>query len=245
MPLHDWTRVSPGTYHAFHLLWIGEMQRALNAGLLPPAYYALAEHPVAGFSPDVVTLRQVETREAAPASPGAAVAVLDAPPQVQMIDEASEATTEALRRRRIAIRTAAGDELVAVIELVSPGNKSSRGAVHQFVARLTDLLWHSVHAVCIDLFPATSACPEGLHRLIWTEFDGTPGRNLSDAAAAVVSYAAGPVAKAYIQPEELQQPLSDAPLFLDGERYVNLPLEETYSTAFAAMPARWRDVLTT
>ena len=35
MPVHDWTRVDAGTFHAFHTLWIGEIMKALNAGLLP------------------------------------------------------------------------------------------------------------------------------------------------------------------------------------------------------------------
>jgi hypothetical protein len=244
MPLHDWTRVSPGTFHAFHLLWIAELQRELNGGLLPPAYYALAEHPIVGFAPDVVTLHQATSGGESPDAPqGAAVVVLDAPPQVELIDEASEATAEALRRRRLAIRTSAGDELVAVIELVSPGNKSSRGAVHQFISKLTELLWQRVHVVCIDLFPPTNACPLGLHHLIWADFDGTPGRDLSQSDAAIVSYVAAPDAKAYIQPVKRHAALPAAPLFLDDERYVNLPLEQTYNAAFAGMPARWRDVL--
>ena len=43
MPIHDWTRVSAGTFHAFHLSWISEIQEALNSGLLPADYYAQAE----------------------------------------------------------------------------------------------------------------------------------------------------------------------------------------------------------
>jgi hypothetical protein len=43
MPVHDWTRVDDGTFHAFHTLWISEIMKALNAGLLPKGYYALAE----------------------------------------------------------------------------------------------------------------------------------------------------------------------------------------------------------
>lgn len=35
MPVHDWTLVNAGTFHAFHTAWMGEFQRALNGGLLP------------------------------------------------------------------------------------------------------------------------------------------------------------------------------------------------------------------
>jgi hypothetical protein len=43
MPLHDWTRVDAGIFHAFHVAWLPEIQGILNDGLLPEGYYALAE----------------------------------------------------------------------------------------------------------------------------------------------------------------------------------------------------------
>ena len=43
MPIHDWTRVDAGLFHAFHQDWIGVLARALNAGVLPPDYFALRE----------------------------------------------------------------------------------------------------------------------------------------------------------------------------------------------------------
>ena len=57
MPMHDWTRVEAGIFHAFHHDWITEIARALNGGLLSPEYYALAEQPAAGFGPDVFTFQ--------------------------------------------------------------------------------------------------------------------------------------------------------------------------------------------
>ncbi len=38
-----WTRVDAGLVHAFHQDWIGVLARALNAGVLPPGYFALHE----------------------------------------------------------------------------------------------------------------------------------------------------------------------------------------------------------
>ena len=57
MPVHDWTNVEAGIFHHFHHSWIEEIQRVLNAGLLPPDCYALAEQHAAGFGPDVLTLQ--------------------------------------------------------------------------------------------------------------------------------------------------------------------------------------------
>ncbi|MGL4423965.1 MAG: hypothetical protein ACRCZF_25145 [Gemmataceae bacterium] len=51
MPIHDWTRVRAGTWHAFHLSWISEIQLALNNGLMPPGYYAQAEQIVGPLGP--------------------------------------------------------------------------------------------------------------------------------------------------------------------------------------------------
>lgn len=57
MPVHDWTRADAGTFHAFHTLCIGEIMKALNAGLLPKGYYALAEQAATRVQTDVLTLR--------------------------------------------------------------------------------------------------------------------------------------------------------------------------------------------
>ena len=51
------TRVPDGIFHDFHHAWIEEIKRALNAGVLPEGYYALAEQHAAGFGPDVLTLQ--------------------------------------------------------------------------------------------------------------------------------------------------------------------------------------------
>src|SRR5579872_1596664 len=56
MPIHDWTRVDAGIFHDFHHAWIEEIKRALNRGILPPSFYALAEQIAGGLGPDVLTL---------------------------------------------------------------------------------------------------------------------------------------------------------------------------------------------
>ncbi len=58
MPIHDWTRVNAGIFHHFHHRWIAALSDALNEGVLPPDYYALAEQIAGGLGPDVITLQQ-------------------------------------------------------------------------------------------------------------------------------------------------------------------------------------------
>src|SRR5437762_3908580 len=91
MPIHDWTRVSAGTWHAFHLSWISEIQLALNGGILPPDYYAQAEQIAGPFGPDVLTLQANESPapgangagNASPAIP-IGIAVATAPPRPRL-----------------------------------------------------------------------------------------------------------------------------------------------------------------
>ena len=54
---HDWTRVTAGTWHEFHLAWIAEVQLALNGGLSAASYYAQAEQIAGPMGPDVLTLQ--------------------------------------------------------------------------------------------------------------------------------------------------------------------------------------------
>ena len=65
VPIHDWTCVDAGIFHAFHHDWITELARALNRGLLPADYYALPEQHAAGFGPDVLTLQEEDGNGAA------------------------------------------------------------------------------------------------------------------------------------------------------------------------------------
>ena len=59
MPTHDWSRVSAGTFHDFHGGWIVELRNALNGGILPAGYYAMAEQVAQDEDPDVLALEAV------------------------------------------------------------------------------------------------------------------------------------------------------------------------------------------
>ena len=57
MPIHDWARVSAGTFHDFHQGWTIEIRNRLNSGVLPDGYYAMADQRVSGPEPDIIALR--------------------------------------------------------------------------------------------------------------------------------------------------------------------------------------------
>jgi hypothetical protein len=54
MPIHDWTRVDAGIFHAFHHHWLTDLSRALNRGLLPAEYYALPDQIAGSPESDVL-----------------------------------------------------------------------------------------------------------------------------------------------------------------------------------------------
>lgn len=250
MPIHDWTRVNAGIFHHFHHRWIAAISDRLNAGLLPDNYYAMAEQIAGGLGPDVLTLQGAspspETPQGngalTPAGDGGPVALLTAPPRVRFTAE-GEPQTYARKRSRVVIRHSSGDGVIAVVEIISPGNKISRHALQTFVAKAAELLDAGIHLLVLDLFPPTPRDPQGIHEAIWSELI-TPGFTLPpDKPLTLASYSAGALFRAFIEPVAVGDPLPDMPLYLTPEGYVAVPLEETYRTAFAAVPRRWRAVL--
>jgi hypothetical protein len=250
MPVHDWTRVGAGVFHDFHLEWISAIKRALNAGLLPRGFYAMVEQVAAGFQPDVVALERDRPaaapsggRRTNPARPaGGGVALAAAPPRVRFT-AAAEPERYAARRRRVAVRHGSGDQVVAIVEVVSPGNKDSRNALRSFVEKAVEFLNAGVHLLLLDLFPPGPRDPQGTHAAVWSEIIDDGFRLPADKPLTLVAYAAGLVKRAFIEPVAVGDVLPDMPVFLNPDLYVPTPLEATYRTAFEGVTERWREVL--
>lgn len=254
MPIHDWRRVISGTFHHFHQLWMTEISNALNNGLLPPGYYALAEQVAGGPHPDVLALEEVvepdgDTDEEPlfQDDSGGGTAVMTVPPlavteclpKLRYTLEAEEAIYAA-KADRLAIYHASGDRVVAFLEIVSPGNKHSALAVRQLVDKLARALTRGCHLIVIDLFPPGRHDPEGLHAELW----GKPEPPVApDEPLTLVAYRATPSPVAYLEPTAVGQPLVDVPLFLTPDHYINVPLESTYQAAWRGMPDRWKRVI--
>jgi hypothetical protein len=147
MPIHDWTRVDSGTYHDFHQGWTIEIRNRLNSGVLPDGYFAMADQRVSGPEPDVVALRLRGPE------PKGGLAVAETPPRIKPAASAeADAARYAIKANRISIRQGLGP-VVAMIEIVSPGNKDSRHAAASFVGKAVDFLRAGVHFLMVDPFP--------------------------------------------------------------------------------------------
>jgi len=239
MPIHDWTCVASGIFHHFHHDWITEIARTLNLGLLPAEYYAMAEQQAAGFGPDVLTLQAPSSEPPAAASKAATLAQ----PRARLT---AQTDGEFYRRKKsaVVVRHVSDDRIVAMLEIVSPGNKAARNPFRAFLDKALELLEHKIHLLIIDLFPPTKRDPNGIHAAIWQEvvYDA-PFSPPADKPLTLVSYESSLVVKAFVEPVAVGDTLPDMPLILEPEGAVFLPLERTYQMAWAGVPLRWRSVL--
>lgn len=248
MPVNDWTKVDAGIFHAFHVAWIPEISRALNAGILPDGYYALPEQHAGEGIPDVLTLHAAAsvTPPVTPPPDAGGTLLADAPPRVRRRETLQPASL-LTRRRTLAVRHVSGHRLVAMIEIVSPGNLDRQLRVAEFVNKVAEALEAGIHVLVIDLFPPGRHDPQGLHGFIRQRLERADEPE-DDALAvdkplALLSYAAGTAVEAYVEHVAAGDPLADMPLFLSPDRYVSVPLEMTYEAAYSSLPAFWRDVL--
>ena len=235
MPIHDWTRLEAGDFHHFHQRWISAIADALNGGGLPPEFMAMAEQVTGRPIPDVVTL---QTRQPKGGSAGVAFAPA---PSARVIQK-FERINYAKRKDRVVIRHGRG-RVVAIIELVSPGNKDSRHAMRSFVEKAADILNQGIHLVVVDLFPPTPRDPQGIHKAIWDEFGDMPFEFLPDKPLTVASYIGGDLPTAYVETIGVGDPLPSIPLFLTEYDYVPCPLEASYMQSWAVFPAMLRELM--
>jgi hypothetical protein len=244
MPIHDWTKVFDGAFHAFHLGWIAEIQKALNGGILPPDYYAMAEQVAGPTVPDVLTLQVSDGLEHGGTGEPVtgATAVATAPPRVKLSDRA-EVEPFTRRQRTVVIRHASDDRIVALIEIMSAGNKASHAEFQAFTSKAVGALARGYHLLAVDLHPRTNRDPDGIYPVIWAEVGGTPRPVPPDKPLTLAAFDAGPPRFVYAEPVAVGDTLIDMPLFLAPGWYVSVPLETTYEAAYLGVPRRFREVL--
>lgn len=234
MPIHDWTRVYAGLFHDFHQSWSIRIKDAMNGGLLPKGLTALVEQKAGTKEPDVLTVDAfVEPRRAGDPYGGLLTV---APPATRIVRKSSKEFYSDLANR-IVVKHKLG-RTVAVIEIVSPGNKDSKRAFKEFLDKSLEFIHAGVHLLVVDLFPPTKRDPFGVHRAIWDEFEDEdvlfefpPGKD-----RILASYDAGREKAAYVEPIAVGDEMPDMPLFLFDGRHIKVPLEAAYQTTWAVFP---------
>jgi hypothetical protein len=243
MPVHDWTRVDAGTFHAFHLAWIGQLQAALNGGLLPEGYYALAEQHAGAAIPDILTMHTAAAGHGPRLPVGKGVAtVTKTRPHVQR--KLAARGSPKGKQRSLAVRHVSGHPIVALVEIVSPGNKDRKRSVTAFVNKAIAAVQLGIHVSLLDLLPPGPHDPNGMHGAVWERFDPD---HLYDLPArqplTLAAYAAANPPKAYIDHRAVGETLPEMSLFLSADGFIRLPLEATYAAAYRGMPEFWREVI--
>jgi hypothetical protein len=242
MAIHDWNRAPAGYFHHFHQAWSVAICRALNAGRLPSGYFAMIERTTFGVVPDVVTMNG-SSLPRSPRERRGAVTLTEAPPRTRFVSQSTEEEAYAARANRIAVRDPY-EEVVAIVEIISPGNKSSRHAMKSLVDKAVDQIRQGINLLIIDLLPPTPRDPQGIHPKIWSELADEDFVLPVDKRLTLASYAAGVPIRAFVEPVAVGDSLPDMPLFLDPVTYVPTPLEESYQVTWRDCPEEFRERIT-
>lgn len=243
MPVHDWTRVSDGIFHDFHYSWVLEIKRALKGGLLPKGYYVMAEQFGGDLgAPDVLTLQAAEAKPEFDGSLSGTATLTETPPVVHSrMTIARDAYARV--QRALVVRHTSDDRIVAMIEVLSPGNKSSRHAIRSFLDKAVAALDVGVHLLLVDVHPPGPRDPHGIHGVLLNEI-GTEEYVLgNERPLTVAAYIGGAVVDAFVAHFAVGEPIPQMPLFLTRENYVGVPLEASYLAAWEDVPPQYQEVL--
>src|SRR5205085_9861380 len=122
--------------------------------------------------------------------PDEGVALAIAPPRVR-IRMRSEANRYAAKAKAVTIRHVSNHQVVAMVGIVSPGNKNNQNGLNAFVRKAREALAAGVHLLLIDLFPPSSRDPQGIPRAVWGEDCGEDYALPEDKPLTCVAYIGG------------------------------------------------------
>jgi uncharacterized protein DUF4058 len=240
MPIHDWSRMPAGLFHDFHQVWSILIRNTLNRKLLPEGFTALVEQRSGPREGDILAIESEEESHR-DRRPTGGTATMDRP--TAKIIRQTDRQFYAKKANRIVVRHQLG-EIVAVIEVVSPGNKDSARSLNEFTKKIVDFLDAGIHSLVVDLFPPTKRDPFGIHKAIWDQIIEEEFAFPEGCDRIAVSYEAGEKFTAYVEPLRVGEPLPQMPLFLIDGLSLKVPLEETYMDAWSETPESVRRILT-
>jgi hypothetical protein len=147
-------------------------------------------------------------------------------------------------QRTVVIRHTSGDRIVAMIEVLSPGNKSSRHAIGSFLDKAIAALDGGVHLLLVDIHPPGPRDPNGIHGALLNEI-GTEEYVLSrERPLTAEAYTSGAaLVDAFVNHFAVGEPIPEMPLFLTRENFIRVPLEAAYRAAWEDVPPQYQEVL--
>lgn len=152
------------------------------------------------------------------------------------------------RTNRVSIHHRIGT-VVCVIEIVSPGNKSSELKLLDFVSKNLNYLEAGIHILVADILPPTRRDPHGIHQEIWKEIadpdsEVPPRRKPLTLAAYIASDPPEDLEiQAIVKAVAVGDTLPDMPAYLGYNRFVPIPLEATYMSAWNSCPFAMRHLI--
>src|SRR5207302_632574 len=169
------------------------------------------------------------------------------PPKARLVKQAKAVL--AARGNTVVIRHRLG-EVVCVLEVDSPGNKSGKAVFRKFVEKSVDILRQGIHLLVIDILPPTPRDPQGMYKAIWDEIEEEPFELPPDKPLTLAAYVAGDLLSgsettAFVELIGVGDNLPDMPAYLNRSGYVPVPLEATYQAAWATCPADLRELVET
>ena len=222
-------------WRAFHGAWAAAMARLLNAGVLPPGYYAVPFLDRDGpFEIDVAALNgrapnpqpgtSTVPQPWSPPEPGWAVAV-----EWPGADDV-----------RVEVLTDDGDpRMAAAIELVSPRNKDRPRAREAFAAKCAEHLRRGCGVVVVDVVTTRRA---DLHADLLAALGAESTSPVPGSLSAVSYRSVGRDEMGQLQawpsPVEVGRALPTVPLWLGADVAVPLDLEASHAAACADLRIR-------
>ena len=150
----------------------------------------------------------------------------------------------ATKAKSVVIRHRSKHRVIAIMEIVSPGNKNDRHGIRSFVEKAVTALRGGIHLLIVDLFPPGPRDPQGIHKAIWDDLIDNDFALPEDKPLTVVAYSADKFPESFVEPFAVGEILPEMPLFLTPDVYVPISLDATYLSAWKFFPSHWREVLT-
>lgn len=220
-------------WDSFHSNWATKIADALTERWLPPEYIA-EEHAHVGSQIEIEVATLERGDPAAPIRDSIGIATMPikawAPPDPDAVLPATFLSTFEIR----VLSHTAGPRLVAVIELVSPGNKDRVAERQAFAIKCASFLVQGVSLIIVDIVTNRRA---NLHNEILQLLQGADIAQM-DSAATLYAVAYRPLLRAgkeeidiWRTPLTLGQPLPTLPLSLSADVVIPVDFEATYAEA--------------